>query len=216
MIQQYLDGQLDPKQMHELEKHALEDPFLADALEGFANIHNPVSHLSILQRQLEERIAIKHENKNLFNFTWQRLSVAATAGLMFIAACILFWMNSHKRDVPAQPGTKRVDVELNRGINKAGQSTAKDSPQIGWEKYREYLAQNTRNSGAGLSAPASVSLSFSVDDRGNPVTIKVENGVNAYCDEEAIRLVKEGPKWNPALSGQTYRAKVEVIFKAGE
>lgn len=216
LIQQYLEGKLNPGQMHELEKQALEDPFLADALEGYAHIHNPASHLSILQRQLEERIAVKQENKNLFNFTWQRLSVAATAGLMFIAACILFWMNSRKRDIPAEPGTKRVEVELNKGINKPQRSATQAAPLIGWEKYQEYLSKNTRNSGAGLRTPAKVSLSFSVNDQGNPVEIKVLNSVNPYCDGEAIRLVKEGPRWNPAQSGQTYPTKVDVSFKAAE
>lgn len=216
LIQQYLEGKLNPGQMHELEKQALEDPFLSDALEGYAHIHNPASHLSILQRQLEERIAVKQENKNLFNFTWQRLSVAATAGLMFIAACILFWMNSRKRDIPAEPGTKRVEVELNQRINKAESSAPQAAPQIGWEKYQDYLAKNIRKSAAGLSAPASVSLSFSVDEQGNPINIKVVNSVTAYCDAEAIRLLKDGPKWTPAPTGRTYPAKLDVVFKAAE
>ena len=33
-IQKYLKGELSAREMHELEKAALEDPFLADALEG--------------------------------------------------------------------------------------------------------------------------------------------------------------------------------------
>lgn len=39
-IENYLKGELTPKEMHELEKKALSDPFLADALEGASSINN--------------------------------------------------------------------------------------------------------------------------------------------------------------------------------
>ena len=35
LIRKYLDGQLDAKEMHQLERRALDDPFLMDALEGY-------------------------------------------------------------------------------------------------------------------------------------------------------------------------------------
>ena len=34
-IEQYLQGKLSPAEMHELEKAAVQDPFLADAIEGY-------------------------------------------------------------------------------------------------------------------------------------------------------------------------------------
>ena len=34
-IRKYLNGELDAAAMHELERRALDDPFLADAIEGF-------------------------------------------------------------------------------------------------------------------------------------------------------------------------------------
>jgi CarboxypepD_reg-like domain len=40
-IEKYLKGELSAPQMHELERAALEDPFLADALEGMA-LHSPL------------------------------------------------------------------------------------------------------------------------------------------------------------------------------
>lgn len=112
LIQRYLAGQLDPGQMHQLERQALDDPFLADALEGYAHTKKPVEHqLSILQRQLENRIALQQEKKNYFNFSWQRLSIAAAAGLMFITVGILFWMKTPQPPQLAEKARK-VDVEL--------------------------------------------------------------------------------------------------------
>ncbi len=110
-IQQYLEGKLDPERMHQLEKQALDDPFLWEALEGFSSASDPGRDLSILQRQLHERIVHLQENKKVFDLTWQRLSVAAAAAVLFITAGILFWMNSPKSPEIAS-GQKKVEVQL--------------------------------------------------------------------------------------------------------
>ncbi|HQS06248.1 hypothetical protein [Daejeonella sp.] len=96
MIRAYLEGKLDHEEMHRLEKQALTDPFLWEALEGYTHTSNPGTDLSILQRQLQERIVHLQENKKVFDFTWQRLSVAASASVLFITAGILFWMNFNR------------------------------------------------------------------------------------------------------------------------
>lgn len=112
-IQQYLDGSLDKEAMHELEKQALEDPFLADAIEGYSHINKPATkHLSLLQTQLQERIAKQQENKNVFSFSWQRLSVAAAAGLLFVTASILFWIKGQKAEEQLASNPKQVEVSL--------------------------------------------------------------------------------------------------------
>ena len=111
-IQQYLEGKLDAQAAYELEKQALDDPFLWDALEGYSVYRDPVEDLSILQRQLHERIVHLQENKKVFDLTWQRLSIAAAAAVMFISAGILFWMNSQK--IPEQLASQsQKPVEVN-------------------------------------------------------------------------------------------------------
>lgn len=109
MIRAYLEGKLDHEEMHRLEKQALNDPFLWEALEGYTHTSNPGTELSILQRQLHERIVHLQENKKVFDFTWQRLSVAASASVLFITAGILFWMNVNRSGPPTE---KQVQVAL--------------------------------------------------------------------------------------------------------
>jgi TonB family protein len=111
-IQQYLEGKLDPEVMHQLEKQALDDPFLWDALEGYASNADAAHDLSILQRQLHERIVHLQENKKVFDLTWQRLSVAAAAAVLFVSAGILFWMNSHKPAEQLAANHKQVEVNI--------------------------------------------------------------------------------------------------------
>src|SRR5690606_37760354 len=66
---------------------------------------------SLLQRQLHERIVHLQENKKVFDLTWQRLSVATAAAVLFILSGILFWMNGHKA-VPQNSSEKQVEVSL--------------------------------------------------------------------------------------------------------
>jgi CarboxypepD_reg-like domain len=87
-------------------------------------------------------------------------------------------------------------------------------PADGWDNYDSYLANNlkepedlkTKQSiGTGI-----VELSFEVDKNGEPVKIKVEKSLCNTCDKEAIRLVKEGPKWK--RNAKKGRTTVKVNF----
>ncbi len=111
-IRQYIEGKLDSQLMHEMEKQAMDDPFLYDALEGYDNTAEEGHGLSILQRQLHERIVHLQENKKVFDLTWQRLSVAAAAAVMFISTGVLFWMNTQKYDAKLAVNTRQVEVAL--------------------------------------------------------------------------------------------------------
>jgi TonB-dependent SusC/RagA subfamily outer membrane receptor len=86
-IEKYLNGELDARAMHELERQALDDPFLADALEGYAQ--KPVSaaaHLKDLNRRLHQRIQPKTKRLSLLS----TLSIAATV-LVFVSIGSWYW-----------------------------------------------------------------------------------------------------------------------------
>jgi len=51
----YHGGAMSNAEMHDLEKAALEDPFLADALEGYALSNSPEKDIAELQRQLTDK-----------------------------------------------------------------------------------------------------------------------------------------------------------------
>jgi hypothetical protein len=55
-IEKYHRGLLSPAEMNELEKAALDDPFLADALEGYgATMVNVSSDLSELEKKIRRK-----------------------------------------------------------------------------------------------------------------------------------------------------------------
>jgi hypothetical protein len=55
-IERYYTGKMSSLEMHQLEKAAMEDPFLADALEGYSYTNTPVEDSKYLQTQLQSKI----------------------------------------------------------------------------------------------------------------------------------------------------------------
>ena len=287
LLEDYLDGNLDSKAMHKIEKQALEDPFVAQALAGLSESRGKaVQNVSLLQKQLYERIAQQQVTRTETVFTWQRLSVAAAAAVMFISVSIMFFMkDKEKREEMAKNQPKKVEVNIARspaqavidsakndiyaanipvkktkpvivgqeaplaGLQNevlresvvqpyaiqrapvqsadstntaglpmqamrkmsksapvaeesitgkvAGMAVATAMPDIsapvgGWINLDTYLNDHNKLRGTGDKL---VELSFLVNSEGNPADLKVTKGINKEFDEEAVRLIKEGPKW---------------------
>lgn len=333
VLEDYLDGKLDAKTMNRVEREALEDPFVAEALAGLSESpKRSLQSISLLQKQLHERIAQHQTVKKTSVITWQRLSIGAAAAVMFIAVSIMFWMreNNHQKELAGQP--KKIDVniapepgvpestatvvqaapvvastaadqvkekEIDRAIKEAktntyaarvktkssvaeapvqpaaapqqlneivvagygaerkrditgavstisadslaqssysafskkevridsdrvkaalkgkvagiqirGMSTVTknaaklvSNPVGGWDKLFEYIKTNNAFANEPKSGQQ-VELSFKVDRKGNPSDIQIVKGADHKYEQEAIRLVLNGPKWErPEQSG---------------
>ncbi|TZF86107.1 hypothetical protein FW774_03375 (plasmid) [Pedobacter sp. BS3] len=291
LIKAYFEGRLDAKQQHTLEKQALNDPFLADAMEGYKHAMPAASQLSILQRQLEERIALQQERKNILGFTWQRISIAAAAGLMFLVAGMLFWLKSESNRNQMAATTKKVDVTLSnpkdlqqeaavkantdtpllypspgtkeiparqhiakaRPITLAAQAkqnpaiagddqpdknvmfAAKDAkalskaaalsevavtdaiaphPVMGWKNYHEYIQEQVKWLIIPADQEGKVVVQFIVNPGGILSDFKITDGLTPGLNDEALRLIKEGPAWEAASNGKAQTVEVEIEFKA--
>jgi len=268
ILEDYLDGKLDNDAMHRIEKQALEDPFVAQALAGLSESPRRVSQsVSILQKQLYERIAEQEAVKKDSVFTWQRLSVAAAAAVMFTSVSIFFFMRQNvKQEQAAKNRPKSVEVNLAplpavidsakdgnyaaiapavagkpveagqinpkrdaaiksavRNPRTAGaldqkvatvmDTTVKSSPVAtmasarvasvmpavsspvgGWANFDTYITDNNKL-GKGAKTGKFVELSFSIDAEGTPSDIKIITGIDEETNAEAVRLLKDGPKW---------------------
>ena len=276
LLEDYLDGKLDSKAMHKIEKQALEDPFVAQALAGLSESPGRAVHsVSLLQKQLYERIAQHQEQKKETVFTWQRLSVAAAAAVMFISVSIMFFMKDReKREQMAKSHPRKVEVNIapapavidsakndiyaanipavskkqkvvvpgqlsparerlqEAAMDKTPQSYAVQSAPVsvladssvepvsrtvmgkmagvrsqaviatatpavsapvgGWANFDSYLNEHNKLTG---HAGTFVELNFLINQEGKPVDIKIIKGAAKEFEDEAIRLIKEGPKW---------------------
>ena len=109
-IKKYLNGELDARAMHRLERQAQADPFLRDALEGYelpGADHD--KNLDELASRLQNRIAKKERRIIPFRFI-----ATAAAILLFLFAGILWYLNRP----PEQVKQQIVKVKLTPEIKK--------------------------------------------------------------------------------------------------
>lgn len=88
----------------------------------------------------------------------------------------------------------------------------------GIKKYKKYLdtAIHYPISAKQQNLGGRVILSMIVEKDGSLSDIKVERGISDDLDKEAVRVVKNSPKWQPALqNGRVVRAfwSTIIIFK---
>ncbi|MBB2146519.1 hypothetical protein GM921_13535 [Pedobacter sp. LMG 31464] len=112
VLEDYLDGKLDAKTMYKVERLSLEDPFVAEALAGLSQSPRRSQSLSLLQKQLQERVAQKPIEKKRWTITSQRLSIAAAAAVLFVTASVLFWMKEDFRQKINNNAPKNVQVKV--------------------------------------------------------------------------------------------------------
>lgn len=94
-IRKYLNGELDAKAMHRLEREAQDDPFLMDALEGYGvSGKDQQTNLSDLQQRLADRIAPKKERSIIL---WRILPIAASLLAALTIGYLLFKPTSDLR-----------------------------------------------------------------------------------------------------------------------
>jgi outer membrane biosynthesis protein TonB len=128
------------------------------------------------------------------------------------------------RDEPAVANAPSAGVlyerNKNRIIRSESDTTAEEleaEPYDGWSNYNLYVNNNMRNPFGNdeldkkSASKAEVQLSFDVNPDGSLTNIKVERSNCKDCNKEAIRLVKEGPKWK-SKPGKKGRTKFTVRF----
>ena len=128
LIRRYLAGQLDDKAMHLLERQAMDDPFLAEALEGFAG-HTPdqQANLSDLGRRLEKRVA-KKKVRAIHYVRWA--AAAAILILLGVGVMKLLQTNEPVKQEIAKTETKTQDTLPPGAVtDESGHSQAANADQ---------------------------------------------------------------------------------------
>lgn len=76
-------------------------------------------------------------------------------------------------------------------------------PLGGYTNFNRYLRNNLRypETAKEQKVRGRVTLEFDVSATGTLSNFKIIKGLGHGCDEEAIRLVKEGPQWTPRTEG---------------
>jgi TonB family protein len=106
-------------------------------------------------------------------------------------------------NVTLQPSKERLNEVVVTGYGQRKASAKQNitfgtlEPAQGWTNFDDYIAENLKEPEEVKEKALSgdVELSFDVNEEGEAINIKVEKSLCDRCDEEAIRLLKAGPKW---------------------
>lgn len=95
------------------------------------------------------------------------------------------------------------------------------TPEGGRKAYRNYVARNLKYPAQAIAnkIEGKVSVQFVVDAGGGLNDFKIIKGLGYGCDDEVIRLIKQGPKWLPAKRNtipMSVKVKVRLKFTLPE
>jgi len=118
--------------------------------------------------------------------------------------------NARAMDQPAMPAAAALETVI--------EPEKTPRPVVGFEAFNQYVenslvypAYARQHSIQGI-----VELIFTVDADSIPRNIEVARSVGGGCDEEAVRILREGPKWIPVmLDGKAVKnaANLEIVFR---
>lgn len=129
LLEAYLEGKLSEKDMYLVERGAMEDPFVFDALEGLSSSPRRQEMLSLLQLQMRRRVAQAPIAKKRWNIQTHRLSIAAAAAMLFITAGVMFWMKNGAFEAE-QKGVVEVALTPIGDINKENSEISTSDPLV--------------------------------------------------------------------------------------
>ena len=140
------------------------------------------------------------------------------------------YIGYQQEEVKVGPKTNSVKVELtpdNKSLSEVvvigyGTTTTPEAaaaPVTGMKAFNEYIEKNRRSPAAATTEKISgrVVVGFTVTAQGKLENIRVLKSLHPAADAEAMRLVKAGPPWKPAVkNGKTVpqEVKVRIRFKA--
>ena len=91
------------------------------------------------------------------------------------------------------------------------------APEGGRRGFKQYLEQNLQYPQEALNnqIEGKVTVQFTIGMTGQLTDFRVIRGLGFGCDEEVIRLIKKGPKWNPTKKNEAPiqdRVRVRMRF----
>ncbi len=189
-IEKYWKGQLSSAEQHAMEKAALEDPFLADAMEGYeasAASKPPVMAADIneLEKRLAERVAAKKKSA-VIPFGWWKIAamlvIVAGAGWLYISL-----NKSKQKDIAIVKNEKIQELKKDNAVTIEKDATKAAATDL-MDSSQEGLAINKRKlPAAGESKPGFIQPEYKKGDA--PV---VSSAKDADADTKAEEQVVTG------------------------
>ncbi len=117
-----------------------------------------------------------------------------------------------------RPKAELIFIDLKRNKTwKYNPSEHSAQPTVSPNDYLEYLQKNLKKpkQATDNQIAGNVTVEFKVNKEGKLSDFKIIKSLGYGCDEEAIRVIKEGPSWMPKVNGgepRRQRVRQEVNF----
>jgi protein TonB len=94
------------------------------------------------------------------------------------------------------------------------------TPPGGYDAFYKYIADNLKYPAQArrMGIEGRVYVQFVVDKDGTLTEVQAVKGIGAGCDEEAVRVIKNAPKWSPPKQrGKPVKQRivVPIVFQLG-
>lgn len=192
-IHNYINGLMSKEEMHALEKEALADPFLKDALEGYSLQQGvDAKSLSLLQQRLHRRVDQHHDLKHRHYFNWQRLAIGMVAAVLFVAVSTLLLIRYLPNGNDEQTFTEVELMDIPQKQVWVSISRDSDGHPLGeWSTFEAYIAKNLtpKDSLPGLE------ISFEINEQGTPYKIDMNLDPASAEFQKVVEVLVKGGRW---------------------
>ena len=216
-IERYYSGKMSSLEMHQLEKAAMEDPFLADALEGYSHTSTPVQDTEYLRTELQSKI---EKRKVLPIGGFHRNQFLRIAALfILLAGCgwavYQFGFNQSANDKVAleKPGAVAPSVATDSNNNNA--ALQQSAPGI--EKNSEVTTKEK----TGTENNETTQITTIQDDGKGTISLSTQNrhtgklnGNANYKKKEKAQNDEELKQIETAIPSDAVRDEVSSLNKA--
>jgi hypothetical protein len=188
-IERYLKGELSPAEMHALEKAALSDPFLADAIEGYGtqSLRQSQSDLTAIREMIaghkeEEARIITLPRKPI---RWQMIAAVL---ILVCATSIVFLLNQRPDDITTVAATS---TQKNIAIPAPDSTTsANETTPLAATNLRSSQKSPDRTTPPAASAPASADMAMAPSNRTDSL-LQLQQATAALMEKERIEALKK-------------------------
>ena len=182
-IEKYHKGQLTPAEMHALEKAALDDPFLAEAIESYAQLTHPVQpDLEELRTRLQEKIDSKGSaplvpipgREKSGSASWWR--AAAAAVILGVLGWGIYQWGFSEGQTPIAKKTEENNSDIRKFENLRDSGNARSNSEIQNSENSGNL-ENLRDSGSNVREKTS-SKEKNITGKGNKTVVNDNNEIS--------------------------------------
>ncbi|MEX2592813.1 MAG: TonB family protein, partial [Anditalea sp.] len=159
------------------------------------------------QFQIKNRIMMMAKEKSKLKEKFKFLLMLPLMGLLIV----LFSCEQQEEAVPAPPPPP-MEMEVYDVVENM------PKPSGGLEGWNQYLANNLNypSEAKEKGTTGTVYVTFVVDTEGSIQWVEILRGIGSGCDEEAIKTIKNAPKWEPGTQGgQKVNVKMRLPIRFG-